>query len=147
VAYDFLDSDLDRFDAVVWSSSKTTQLTTTDVCAVRDGITDSLGLIKAVATELVGGKLLDPVAELLEFMSEFRVLVFLDNLETVLDERVRSFLGQLPNGSKVVITSRVGVGAYEHPVKLGPLKSEESIQLLRALAQSRDVTSLVKTNN
>ena len=147
VAYDLLDSDPDLFDAVVWSSSKTAQLTTAEVIKVRDGITDSLGLMKAVASELAGDISVEPIPEILEYLKEFRVLVILDNLETVLDERVRGFLGQLPAGSKVLITSRVGVGAFEHPVNLAPLKQDEALQLLRALAKARDVTSLVKTTN
>ena len=147
VAYDLIDADPDRFDAVVWSSSKTAQLTTAEVIKVRDGITDSLGLMKSVASELVGDIVVDPISETLEYLKEFRVLVILDNLETVLDERIRGFLGQLPTGSKVLITSRIGVGAYDHPLKLGPLQTKEALQLLRALTKARDVTPLVKMNN
>jgi cold shock CspA family protein/tetratricopeptide (TPR) repeat protein len=85
--------------------------------------------------------------ELLTYLREFRVLLILDNLETVLDDRIRELLERLPVGSKILITSRIGIGAFEYPVKLKPMDKGEAILLLRSLANARGVEHLVKTSN
>ena len=85
--------------------------------------------------------------EVLAYLEQFRILLMIDNLETVLDDRIRSFLSRLPLGSKVLITSRIGLGSYEHPVKLTQLSSDEAVQLIRALAQIRGVGNLLNMDN
>lgn len=147
IAYDLLDDPRALFEAIVWCSSKTTQLTPKEIITIKDGIFDSLGVVRTLARELAGVTPADPLAELLTYLEEFRILVVLDNLETVLDERIRRLLEQLPSGSKILITSRIGVGAYEYPTKLEPLDEGESIQLVRALARARGVNQLVNTHN
>ena len=82
------------------------------------------------------------MTEIINYMKDFRILLILDNMETVLDERISSFLSRLPNGSKVLITSRIGLGAFEVPVKLPPFTEEESIRLLRALAKFRNIETI-----
>ena len=81
------------------------------------------------------------VEEVLEYLGTFRILLILDNLETVTDSRLREFLLDMPNGSKVLITSRIGP-ASENPIKLEPLTTEESQNLLKALASIRGVQIL-----
>lgn len=147
VAYDLADHPAQPFDAIVWCTSKTMQLTPTEIIYLKSAIHDSLGMLDQLATELTGMKPSDAMYELLAYMSTFRILVILDNLETVLDDRIKEFLEKLPEGSKVLITSRIGVGAYDFPLKLEPLTKDNSVQLLRALARSRDLGHLVETNN
>jgi Tfp pilus assembly protein PilF/predicted transcriptional regulator len=86
-------------------------------------------------------------SEVLDYLATFRILLILDNLETVLDRRLREFLERLPHGSKVLITSRIGVGAFENPVRLQSLTPDDAVLLLRALAKSRGVDGLVRTSN
>lgn len=143
VAYDLLDSPDSPFQAVVWTSSKTTQLTGHEIVKIRGAICDSLGVLQNVANYLGGNSAEDPIAEVLAYLEQFRVLLILDNLETVLDDRIRGFLQDLPLGSKVIITSRIGLGAFEYPYKLPPFSEGEAIQLLRALAKARQVDALI----
>ncbi len=143
-AYEVLDSKESRFDAVVWTSSKTTQLTPTEIIRIEGAIRDSLGMMRSVAEELAGDVPGSPLEEVLAYLREFRILLVLDNLETVLDERLRDFLQQLPAGSKVLITSRIGLGALDYPMKLNPMTPEESAQLLRALAKIRGLNQLAQ---
>ncbi len=135
------------FDAIVWASTKTAQLNVTEIRNIEGAIRDSLGMLQTVAHQLAGENISDPLEEVLSYLTEFRILLVLDNLETVLDDRIRDFLGRLPVGSKVLITSRIGIGAYEYPVKLQPMDEGDAIQLLRALAKIRGVTSLVRLPN
>lgn len=142
-AYDILDDPSFDFDAIVWASAKATTLTTTEIVNISGAIQDSLGLFKAAATELgiPLGTSEEAVDEVLQYLGAFKILLVLDNLETVSDQRLRSFLFDLPQGSKVLVTSRIGLG-LENPVKLGPLSNEETRRFLRALASIRNVEVL-----
>lgn len=142
VAYDVLDKHSDEFDAIVWVSAKSSTLTTHEVQRINGAILDSVGLFAEAARQLGAGKsVIDPVEELLEYLATFRVLLILDNMETVMDQRLRDFLRDLPRGSKVLITSRIGF-QMENPIKLDPLTDAESKQLLMALAHGRNVPVL-----
>jgi LuxR family glucitol operon transcriptional activator len=142
-AYDLLEDDNQSFEAFVWVTAKATILTTSEIQRISGAIEESLGLFANAAGELAGAAVDvdDPVAEVLAYMESFRVLLILDNLETVLDARLREFLLDLPLGSKVLITSRIGLG-IENPVQLEPLSVDDGTRLLRALARVRDVGQL-----
>ncbi|MET8329976.1 NB-ARC domain-containing protein [Streptomyces sp. NPDC005181] len=142
-AYEILDSPDNPFDAVVWTTARNSLLTAGEIKRIQGAVKDSLGLLRVAAEEL-GGKNAteDPMTEVLEYMQHFRVLLILDNLETVLDAKLREFLAELPNGSKVIITSRIGVGAMEMPIRVEPLEKGEAINLLRSLAKIRNVSAL-----
>lgn len=147
VAYEILDMHNNPFDAIVWSSSKTMQLTPTEIVRIEGAIFDSLGILNTVATNLAGNLYDNPIDEVLEYLEQFRILLILDNLETILDERIRHFLTRLPAGSKILITSRIGLGAFEIPIKLIPLDTVDSISLIRSLARIRGVSRLTQMNN
>jgi len=141
-AYDLLDDKASPFDAVVWVTAKATTLTSGEIQNISGAIQDSLGMFEAAAIELGGTEAgSDPAQEVLEYLAGFRILLILDNLETVTDQRLRDFLLDMPNGSKVLITSRIGLG-MENPVKLEPLSDVESRSLLRALASIRNIEVL-----
>ncbi|WP_337832250.1 NB-ARC domain-containing protein [Pseudonocardia sp. TMWB2A] len=142
VAYEILDDANQQFDSIVWVTAKATTLTASEIRRVNDAIEDSLGLFVSAASEL-GGQVAesDAIGEVLAYLENFRVLLILDNMETVLDARLREFLLDLPMGSKVMLTSRIGLGV-ENPVQLEPLTSDESHHFLRALSRIRNVTSI-----
>lgn len=143
VAYDMLDSG--TFDSIVWISAQTALLTSTEIVRIVGAISDSLGMLSAAAWQMGGEAAADnPIEEVLAYLEHFRILLI---LETVLDETLRDFLGQLPQGSKVLITSRIGIGAYEYPVRLGPLEPPEGVRLLRALARLRNVEVLLHASD
>lgn len=145
-AYDLLDDEASPFDAIIWSTSKTTRLDPTQIREIDGAIRDSIGLFEHVASEL-GSTATESEAtidEILSYLGTFKVLLILDNLETVIDERIRSFLGRLPTGSKILITSRIGVGEFEYRVDVQPLPNVEAARLLRAVAKVSGVTDLAK---
>lgn len=144
VAYELMDLENRPFDAIVWASSKTTQLTPQEIIHIEGAIRDSLGMFQYVAQELSGRAKDNPLEEVLDYLREFRILLIIDNLETIIDERIKSFLEQLPQGSKVLITSRIGLGAFEFPLKLEKMDGDDAARLLRALARVRGIESLYK---
>ena len=54
VAYDLLDLPSSPFESIVWTTSKTKQLTAQEILKIESAISDSLGLLVSVATELAG---------------------------------------------------------------------------------------------
>lgn len=76
VAYDLLDDDDCPFDAVVWTSAKNATLTTSEIVRIEGAIQDSLGLFAGAAAELAGDVgTEDVIAEVLEYLSTFRILL------------------------------------------------------------------------
>lgn len=143
-AYELLEDSKQPFDAFVWVTAKATMLTPNEIQRINGAIETSLGLISSAAVQLSGiDEPVDPVAEVLAYMENFKILLVLDNLETVLDKRLRDFLLELPMGSKVIVTSRIGLG-IENPVQLAPLSDDESSKFLRALSRIRGVRQLNK---
>ncbi len=147
VAYNLLETEHSPFDAIVWTTAKATRLTAQEVLQIEGAIQDSLGLFRDLASHLAGNSTVDPMKEVLGYLAEFRILLILDNLETVLDERIRSFLEKLPTGSKILITSRIGLGAFDFPYKLSALAPNESVQLLRAVAAARGMSEMLGVPN
>ena len=142
VAYDLLDDPDCPFEAIVYSTSKTTTLGTHEIKQIENAITDSVGVFRSINKQLGAGDSED-FNEIIEYMKAFKILLVIDNLETVLDYRIKEFLQGLPLGSKVLITSRIGVGAYDNPYALTSLDKNESLRLLKSFAKSRAVQMLI----
>jgi LuxR family glucitol operon transcriptional activator len=144
IAYDLLEDENSPFDAVIWVSSKTSQITVSEIVEFKDAISDSLGILREIGTELVGEGLSqqETFDEIIDYLATFRIALFIDNLETILDDNIRNFIGSLPQGSKIIITSRIGLGAFEYPVKLQGIAETYASQLLRTLARLRNVEAL-----
>ena len=73
------------------------------------------------------------------------VLLVVDNLETIRDAKVREYLKDCPPPSKVLITSRIGLGEVERRVSIKELKIVDAVTLLRTVARekgARDLMSL-----
>lgn len=142
VAYELIDHD-SPFDAVVWVTSKTTQITLHEIHDIKNAINTSLGLIQNIGNQLIGdsfdGNAFD---EVIEYLDTFKIALFIDNLETILDDNIRNFVEALPLGSKIIITSRIGLGAYEYPIKLQGIEESYASTLLRTVAKIRGVDSI-----
>lgn len=137
-----VDSDECPFEAVVWASAKNAELTSTEIVRIGTAVQDSLGLFASATAELGGTATRERVVdELLDMMASFPMLLVLDNVETVLDERVPDFLREIPKGSKVLITSRIGVKT-EQPIRLSGISLHYAVVLLRILGKRRGIDLL-----
>jgi tetratricopeptide (TPR) repeat protein/cold shock CspA family protein len=81
---------------------------------------------------------------LLLHLSNNRVLLVIDNLETVIDQTIRHFVRQIPNGSKIVFTSRVGLKAFDFPVDLKPFSPKEAHFYLRRACRVWGLNEIAK---
>lgn len=145
-AYEILDSKDSKFEAIIFVTAKATQLTANEISRIKGAISSSLGLMEA-AVSVLGGDAQNPIEELKELLRTFRILLIIDNLETVLDHHLKEVLEDMPFGSKMLITTRIGLGAFEFPVKLEGLTDNEAVQLLRATADVRSTNRLTRTSN
>lgn len=146
-AYEILDDPEQDYDSIVWTSSKMTRLTLNEVQRIEGAIEDSLGIFRSISKELGGENDNDHIKEILDYMNSFKILLILDNLETVLDENIRRFLYGLTGSSKVLITSRVGIGELNYTFPLRGMGQDEARQLIRATAQARRVMQLSQVSN
>ena len=147
IAYEILDDSSGNFDAIIWTTAKSNRMGIKEIIAIEGAITDSLGIFKDISQNLIGDSASNIMDEIIEYLSQFKILLILDNLETILDEKIKEFLRRLPRGSKVLITTRISVGAYEYPVKIGAMNDGEAIQLIRTLVSARNIGRLFKIDN
>lgn len=143
--YGLLDSNDHGFDAIVWVSAKSSKLTTAEIERIEDAINSSLEMFEAVAGLFEQSDLpaLERVRKLLEFN---KILLVVDNLETILDESVRSFAQDVPGDSKIVFTSRVPLGA-DLTVQIDAFSEKEAISYLRILISAYNIAGLKKSSN
>lgn len=147
VCYDLVDSSDCPFEAVVWVSAKNAELTSTEIARISTAVEDSLGLFASAAKELGGvGDRGTAISELLDMIGSFPTLLVLNNVETVLDDRIPIFLRDIPVGSKVLITSRIGVKT-EQPITVSGILLDDSIKLLRILGRTRGVALLTASTS
>lgn len=147
VAYDILNQENCPYDAIIWTSAKTTRLTGADVEEISGAISTSVGVAEAALAGLGEGSSEDPFESIREFLNNFRILLFIDNLETILDERVRAFVRDIPSGSKVVFTSRVGLGAYDFVVPIKNLGAIEAARFFRRVVAVWKQAELQRISN
>ena len=142
VAYDILDMNKKcPFELIIWTSAKTTMLTSKGIEDIHSAITDYTGLISEIS-ETIGGK--NKLKEVLEYLEFFKTLLIIDNLETIQSQEVRDFIREAQTKCNILITSRIGLGELEYPRKLDGLTEAESAKLIREIARIRNSDTLLK---
>jgi LuxR family glucitol operon transcriptional activator len=144
--------DETKFEAIIWTSLKTRALTVDGIKELEGAIQNVLGVFRSVAGELGVPGGLGPtedtlLAEILTYMKEFRILLTIDNVETLAQESLRPLLEEVPQGSKVLLTSRIGLGEIEIRYPLDPLDWKTAVILMRKFASSLNLTSLVRAKD
>lgn len=140
--YDLLDELPEYFDAVIWTTAKANVLTPTEIKSIEGAIQDSLGVFSAAAASLGAVVSDDPVAAIREWLTNFRVLLIIDNLETILDERIRNFASEIPAGSKLLFTTRVSLGAYDFPIEVTQLPEREGVEYFKRVCEVYNLNEL-----
>jgi len=149
--YDLVDEgESSGFDAVIWVSAKTSILTAAGAESIASAIADTLGVLAQIG-EVLGAtspaSAEHAIAGILEYLSSFRILLAIDNLETLSEGSLRDLLQSIPPGSKVLLTSRVGLGEIELRFPLDPLDGRTAQSLLRRFASVTNVKALASAKN
>lgn len=137
------------FDAIVWLSAKENKLSI-------------LGIEEIEPTLKSYDELLDTIINLFGFSDELssnttdekevlankifeitsKIIIVVDNLETISDQRIINFILEAPEKIKFLITSRKGIGQVERRQDLKELKPKEAITLFRQIARDKQQTKL-----
>jgi len=138
------------FDIIVWVSLKTNRLTANGAAEIKNSISSSSGLFQEISKSLKGEATISiksDLDEIREYMDEYKILLCIDNLETISSTDIREFLADIPNGSKVLITTRIGLGEIEYRYKLDKLDDKPSVDLMRNMSKLLNLDKLYKKNN
>ena len=146
VCHDILDDPSPEFERVVWVSLKTQYLTT-------DGIRDVIDAVDT--TDILVDRLLSAISisteandeptwdRVLEQMKANKILLIIDNLET-LGSEIRDLAVSIPRNSKLLLTSRVGLGEIELRYDMPELSTVDSVKLLRNLGVAYNYSAVIR---
>ncbi|MEM5014564.1 NB-ARC domain-containing protein [Niallia taxi] len=133
--YDLLDDPFNPFEAIIWISLKTKTLSQGEFTNIKGAIKDIKDLFKIGENLTIKDENKHSEENIISFMKEFKTLLVLDNLETINSEEILDFMKGIPENSKVLITSRHGLGELERRYKLEGLNQRDAIIYFRELSQ------------
>jgi tetratricopeptide (TPR) repeat protein len=139
------------FDAIVWTSAKEDKLGVTGIESIVPSLTNYESLMDAII-ETFGWSddLLRPLSEKIQTVESILkcgdrgILLIVDNLESIADERILEFIKDFPPPGKVLITSRLGLGEVERRFPLDAMSARDAAQMLRVVANEKGLTALAK---
>jgi LuxR family transcriptional regulator, glucitol operon activator len=139
------------FDHLVWVTLKTETLTTAGARQIADALTTPASLLEQVAS--TGGDvpafddLRGLIGYVIDLLSDIRVLLAIDNLETIDRDALRPLFLDLPATAKVLITSRYGIGEFETRYALSEMDRVDAVRLLRSVAHLLNAEGLWKRDD
>jgi predicted HTH transcriptional regulator len=134
----------ERFEAIVWVSAKPAALTTSGIIPHPQtfSILDDLYLTIARVLELPSINMqadLEQRRGLIEHaLTTTPTLLIIDNLETVDDEQVLSFLSELPHPTKAIVTTRRRID-FAYAIRLTGMPHTDALALIELEAQHKNV--------
>lgn len=118
------------FEFIIWTSAKQNKYTPTGIKVITDYISNYLELINDIYRFIIHNNLLDENCNddtedvVINFLKNNKVLLVIDNLETLNDSDLSNFLERFPNNSKAILTTRETLGDF-FLVRLNLLGFEE----------------------
>jgi LuxR family glucitol operon transcriptional activator len=138
--YGLLQSNDHKFDAIAWVSAKSTKLSLSEVTRIDGAINTALGAFEAVANQFEPGTA-PPLERIRKLLEENKILLAIDNLETILDPSIQEFAQDVPGESKLLLTSRVPLGS-DLQVQVGNFSADEAHVYLRRLIGAYEIEEL-----
>lgn len=149
--YDVASAPERTFDHIVWVTLKTETLTTAGARQIADALTTPSALLERVAGVAGDVPAFDDLSGLIEYVveliSDVRVLLAIDNLETIDRDALRPLFLELPATSKILITSRFGIGEFETRYPLAPMDRKDAVRLVRSLARLLNAEGLLRRDD
>ncbi len=136
-------SPQERFEAIVWISAKRTVLTAGGIQQRQQTFNTLTGLYReiAIVMELPSIMQVDPDqrrASVEHALTSKRTLLIVDNLETVDDEEVLTFLHELPDPTKAIVTTRHRID-IAYAIRLTGMPHTDALALIELEAQHKNV--------
>ncbi|WP_433990401.1 NB-ARC domain-containing protein [Sulfitobacter sp. TBRI5] len=143
--YGLLNGNDHNFDAIIWVSAKSSKLTGAEIERIETEITSSAAAFGEVAG-IFEEEVPEPLDRVLKLMEDNKILLVIDNLETILDENIQRFAADIPGESKLLLTSRIPLGS-DLSVKVNPFTEDEAVSFLRVLISTYDIDTLKRESN
>jgi LuxR family glucitol operon transcriptional activator len=135
--------EAERFDAIVWVSAKRTLLTGSGIQQRQQTFTTLNDLYREIATVLEQPGILQADANhrrglVNRALSAQRTLLIVDNLETVDDEELLVFLREIPDPTKVIVTTRHRID-IAYAIRLSGMPRADALELMEVEAGRKGV--------
>lgn len=137
------------FDAIVWLSAKENKLSPLGIEDIEPTLKNYEELLDIIINlfgfdEEVKAGTTKEKEQLTESIFELtnKVLIVVDNLETITDDRIINFILDAPLKIKFLVTSRKGIGQVERRHELKELKAKEAVHLFRQLCKDKQLEKL-----
>jgi tetratricopeptide (TPR) repeat protein len=133
----------ERFEAIVWASAKRTLLTAGGIQQRAQSFNTLADLYREIATVLEQPAILQADTDgrrgLVErALTAQRTLLIVDNLETVDDEELLSFLREIPDPTKVIVTTRHRID-IAYTIRLAGMPEPDAQALMLVEAARKNV--------
>ena len=137
----------ERFGAIIWASAKRTILTTEGIKTRHQALNRLEEIYSLIAAALqredITRARMEEQPEIVRLaLTRQRTLLIIDNLETVDDESILTFLRELPAPTKAIVTTRHRIDVA-YPVRLAGMPSEDA-QALIDLESAKKGVALTK---
>jgi LuxR family glucitol operon transcriptional activator len=76
-----------------------------------------------------------------------KILLVIDNLETILDHVIRDLVTRVPKESKILFTTRIGLGAFDYPIPINPMNKRDASTFFRLTARAWSLLELASASN
>ncbi len=141
------------FDGIIWLSAKEKKLSALGIEDIEPTLKNYDELLDMIL-EVMGYGIIESTLEQKEkdvntafdFLHD-RLLIVIDNFETVTDDRINNFILDPHPNVKILVTSRRGLGQVERRYELNQLKEKEAILLFRKIALDKKLLSLSKLDD
>lgn len=154
VIQEITQSDKVLFDSILWLSAKDNKLSPLGIEDIEPTLKSYEELLDTFIqlfdfTDQLESDSIESKERLTEMIIDLsdKILVVIDNLETITDERIINFILDAPLKIKFLVTSRKGIGQVERRHELKQLKDKEAIYLFRQLAKDKQLDNLAKLSN
>lgn len=141
VLYGLVSANDHDFDVIIWVTAKTSELQISGIKEIENVTTSAIDVMEQASfLEITGNNSRE---RLTNFLTQNKVLLVIDNYETIIGDEIAQFAEDVPGQSKLLFTSRRPVGS-DLTVGVEPFSQAESRVYVRRLIEAYGVRSLSK---
>ena len=148
IAHSYARDPQNPFEAILWFTAKTKRLSESGIEPADPTLTSYAQLLPEMLSVIDQSQVKTLRAAnaptvsyrnlLYEYFSTYKCLIVIDNLETVIsDSELVEFIKDVPRNSKVLITSRKGLGEIERRYSVSDMSEKDAVRLFRLVARER----------
>lgn len=138
------------FEYIVWLSAKNTRLQNGKIIQLEQSfehlgqLLDTILIVLGFNEYISMDNLKEKIKIVNELLEQTKILLVLDNLETIKTDKLEAiwdFINNIPNPSKVLLTSREFPQSVPQTIRIENLSEEDSYQLIEQFASEINISS------